>query len=409
MFGKKVVTTPVIGIDIGTSYIKVAQFGEEKGKIKLINFGLFPTPPGCVVKGKIVKEDELAATLSTLMTFYEFQGKRVAASISGQAVTVKQLVVEEMPKQELGEVLKWELDKFIAYPLDKAGFDYQVLATEKNSDSGKEKYKCVVAIAPSEILDPLLATLKKAKLEPFYFEADSFSELRLANFSTAKTGELENSVLIFINIGTSNTLVEITDGESILLTRIIPMGLDFLKEEIIENMEATPEEAENAVLNLINLEKAAVFADEMGRKTTEVIKTKLEELMLEIKRSISFYNSRFEDNGEKQTFLIFSGGGAAIKGMVPYMEAGLGLKCLENQYVLKVCEYDAQQFKERDLQTLAPLFSIAAGLALLDIEEKYAKKTPDFFLRKKKEARPSQLEETPEKAAIADSESPAKS
>lgn len=408
MFGKKVVATPVIGVDIGTSYIKVAQFEEEKGKIKLINFGLFPTPPGCMVKGKIVKEDELAETLSTLMTFYEFKGKRVAASISGQAVMVKQLLVAEVPKQELAEVLKWELDKFISYPLDRAGFDYQLLATEKGLNGEKEKYKCVVAIAPLEVLDPLLATLKKANLEPFYFEADSFSEIRLASFLTAKTGELKDSVLIFVNIGTSNTLVEITDGENILLTRIIPMGIDFLKEELMERMEATPAEAENAILNLINLEKAAVFGEELERKTTEVIKTKLEELMLEIKRSISFYNSRFEANAEKQTCLIFSGGGAAIKGIIPYMEAGLGIKCLENQYVLKVCEYDAEQFEERDLQTLAPLFSIAAGLALLDLEEKYARKPSKFFLGKKKEAKRSQLEALPEIEEIATNESKAK-
>jgi type IV pilus assembly protein PilM len=401
MFRKKVVKTPVIGIDIGTSYIKVAQFEEEKGKIRLINFGLFPTPPGCLERGKIVKEDELAETLSTLMTFHEFRGKRVAASISGQAVTVKQMIVEELPKQELAEVLKWELDKYIAYPLEQAGFDYQVLATEASSDNkGKAKYKCIVAAAPLEILEPLLATLKKANLEPFYFEADSFSELRLAEFSITKTGELKNSVLVFVNIGTSNTLVEITEGENILLTRIIPMGIDFLKEEIMERMEATPAEAENAILNLINLEKGAFFSEDMERKTTAVVKTKLEELMLEIKRSISFYHSRFEDAGEKETCLIFSGGGAAIKGIIPYMEAGLGLKSFENQYVLKVCDYDAEQFKASEMRIMAPLFSIAAGLALLDIEEKYARKTSRFFLGKKREEKKLQRAALPEKAVI---------
>lgn len=398
MFSKKVVKTPVIGIDIGSSYIKVAQFEEEKDKIRLINFGLFPTPPGCLVKGKIVKEDELAETLSTLLTFHEFKGKRVAASISGQAVTVKQLLVDEVPKQELGEVLKWELDKYIACPLDQVGFAYQVLATEESSEkAGKEKYKCIVAAAPKEILEPLLATFKKANLEPFYFEADSFSELRLADFSLARAGELDNSVLIFINIGTSNTLVEITEGENILLTRIIPLGIDFLKEEIMERMEVTPAEAENAILNLINLEKDAIFYEDMERKTTTVVKTKLEELILEIKRSISFYHSRFEDAGEKPTSLIFSGGGAAIKGIISYMEEGLGLECFENQYILKVCEYDTEQYKESDIQIMAPLFSIAAGLALLDIEEKYSRKTSKFFSGKKREERKLQQVALPEK------------
>lgn len=267
MFGKKRTKTPIIGIDIGTSYIKIAQFKEEKDKIKLVNFAFLPTPVESIRDGKIVKEDELAEVISSLMAFHGFQGKRVAAAVSGQAVTVKQITVEEIPKQEISEILKWELDKYVSYPTDQAVFDYQILAIdEKQKD--KKKYKCLIAVAPLEVLTPLLSTLKKAKLEPFYFEADSFSELRLADFLTEKNEELNNSILVFVNIGVKNTMVEVTDGASIILTRIMPMGINFLKEGILEKMDASLEEAENAILNLVNLEEGAFF-DEAEKKATD--------------------------------------------------------------------------------------------------------------------------------------------
>jgi Tfp pilus assembly PilM family ATPase len=111
---------------------------------------------------------------------------------------------------------------------------------------------------------------------------------------------------------------------------------------------------------------------------------KLEELTLEIKRSLSFFNTRFGEKNEKPIYLVFSGGGAGIKGLVPYMEANTGISSIRNQYVLQLCEYDKAQFKETYLQTMAPIFSIASGLALLDIEERYMRKAAKVLAEKRK-------------------------
>jgi type IV pilus assembly protein PilM len=399
MFKSKTVRTPVIGIDIGTSQIKMAQFKEDKDKIKLINFGFLPTPAGCLKNGKIIKEDELADAISTLVAFHGFQGKRVAASVSGQQVTVKQIVIEEVPKQDLGDLIKWELDKYISYPVDQAIFDYQILSIDED-EAGKKKYTCLVAVAPTEIVVPLLSTLKKAKLEPFYFEADSFSELRLADFLTAKEEELKNSILVFCNIGTTNTLVEVTENSNIDLTRIIPMGLNFIKEGIFSNMEATPEEAENALLSLVDLNENAEFADEISKKATEFIIPKLEELALEIKRSLNFFNTRFGEENEKPIYLIFSGGGANIKGIVPYMSENIGIKCFINKYIVQLCEYDKTQFSATYLETMAPIFSIAAGLSLIDLEEKYMKRTIKARSTTSKEKKIEKIEKAQENEIV---------
>ena len=70
MFGLANKATPIIGVDIGTSTIKVAQFKREKNALSLVNFGVVPTPEGSIENGKIVKGDIISEALGSLLSLH---------------------------------------------------------------------------------------------------------------------------------------------------------------------------------------------------------------------------------------------------------------------------------------------------------------------------------------------------
>ena len=117
MFGIKSKTTPIIGVDIGASTIKVAQFKRDKSALLLINFGVVPTPEGAIEEGKIVRGESISEALGALLALHSFVGKLVSASISGQLVTVRQITVDDIPRQPLDDIVKWDIEKHISYPI----------------------------------------------------------------------------------------------------------------------------------------------------------------------------------------------------------------------------------------------------------------------------------------------------
>ena len=98
----------------------------------------------------------------------------------------------------------------------------------------------------------------------------------------------------------------------------------------------------------------------------------VDELVLEIRRSLNYYTTRFES--DRPLHLILSGGTANLKGIAEYIELSTGFTVEINRLLLDVAKYDPSMFAESYLNQMAPMFSVATGLSLREFEEAAAKK-----------------------------------
>jgi len=177
LFGK----SPVIGLDLGSGYIKIAQLKETTKGLNLVNIGLLPTPKGAIENAKIVNPEDISEAIRTLLRMFSFIGKRVVASVSGQLVTVRTLTVDKLPETELNEVVKWEIQKILPYKLDEASIDYQILGVVPETEG--KKLSIIAAAASLDIINSIVSAIKLAKLEPVAIEIESFAELRLLDYT----------------------------------------------------------------------------------------------------------------------------------------------------------------------------------------------------------------------------------
>lgn len=387
MFGLENKATPIIGVDIGTSTIKVAQFKRDKNALNLVNFGVTPTPGGCIENGKIVKGDIISEALGSLLSLHSFVGKRVSASVSGQLVTVRQITVDDIPRQPLDDIVKWEMEKHISYPIEDAVFDYQVLSRSHTGDGGI-KANCLVAAAPLEIVNALVGVIRKTHLEPVFIEVEPFAELRLVDYVSYKRPDLDAKTIVMVNIGSTITSVNVADQSVIRLTRMIPFGGARISQAIASTLGITIERAEELKRESVNMDpQANLEAGTEAERATSAALPIIDELVLEIRRSLNYYTTRFES--DRPLHLILSGGTANLKGVADYIEVSTGFTVEINRLLLDVAKYDPSMFAESYLSEMAPMFSVATGLSLREFEAAAARKRSG-----RKKAKPAEVGES---------------
>jgi type IV pilus assembly protein PilM len=384
VFGLGNKATPIIGVDIGTTTIKVAQFKRDKNSLSLVNFGVVPTPDGCIENGKIVKGDVISDALGSLLSLHSFAGKRVSASVSGQLVTVKQVSVDDVPHQSLDGIVRWEMEKHISYPIEDAVFDYQVLSRSQTEDGGI-KANCLVAAAPLEIVDALVGVIRKTHLEPVFVEVEPFAELRLVDYISYKRPDLDAKTIVMVNIGSTITSINVADQSMIRLTRMIPFGGGRISQAIASALGINTERAEELKQESVNVDPDAnLEAGSEAERATSAALPIIDDLVLEIRRSLNYYTTRFES--DRPLHLILSGGTANLKGIAEYLEVSTGFTVEINRLLLDVAKYDPSMFAESYLNEMAPMFSVATGLSLREFEAAAARKRSGWKKAKSVEA-----------------------
>ncbi|MCB0387114.1 MAG: pilus assembly protein PilM, partial [Bdellovibrionales bacterium] len=81
----------IIGLDVGTSTIKLAEVDVSRKGAKLISFGLTPTPVGAVIGGEIMDSQAIAEAIRRMLAEVKTKRRHVATGLWGTAIIVKKI------------------------------------------------------------------------------------------------------------------------------------------------------------------------------------------------------------------------------------------------------------------------------------------------------------------------------
>src|SRR5438128_1191786 len=117
--GRAKMAKTCIGLDLGSSSVKVAHLGVGRrgGDVKLLAFGIEPIAPDAIVDGTIMNQSAVVDAVRALMSRLKLKQKDVALAISGHSVIIKKILVPAMTDEELEEQIPWEAEQHI--PFDK--------------------------------------------------------------------------------------------------------------------------------------------------------------------------------------------------------------------------------------------------------------------------------------------------
>ena len=110
---------PLVGLDIGSSSVKLCHLKEAKKGYLLKAFDIVQFPQEAIVDGVIMNQGVVIDAIRSLVTRNRIRQKECAIAVSGYSVIVKRITLPLMTDQELESNLQWEVEQ--KYPLRAVG------------------------------------------------------------------------------------------------------------------------------------------------------------------------------------------------------------------------------------------------------------------------------------------------
>jgi type IV pilus assembly protein PilM len=344
-----------LGLDIGSSSIKLIQLKETPRGVVLQNFDMALLPPDAVVDGALVNFTAIVEKIRELLSVHRIRHKECALSISGHSVIIKKISLPEMTQEELNESIQWEAEQYIPFDIKDVEVDVEIL----NPKAGQGQMDVLLVAAKKDIINDYVSVAMEAGLKPVIMDVDAFTT---QNGFELNYGFPPNDVIALIDIGAAIININIIANGISTFTRDISMGGHMLTEEIQKQLGVSFEEAEHYKTGGEGTISSSSIYREVQRLSERVSET----LVTEIQRSIDFFAATTVNAEISRVYL--SGGSAQIPALIRSLERRLEVP-VELVNPFKNIVVDPKKFDFDLLQRMAPMAAVAVGLGLRGVGE----------------------------------------
>ena len=369
--GKKSVESAV-GIDIGSSSIKVVQVSREKEKLVLATYGELAVGPYAdlsIGASASFGADKLISIVSDLFKEAGVTAVTVAFSIPLKSSLILVVEMPDLPLEALAQAVPIEARKYIPVPIAEVVLDWQPLPRERQNFANvpvgeKEKLPKTTdptlkgVHVPAQKIEVLLAAIHKEtialyqklaqglKIEPRFFEIETFSTLR------SVVSPSDRAPVAVIDMGASSTKMTIVEGGMVKISHTIGKGSQDVTGAISKSLSVDFAKAEE-IKRELGLSRRGVEADTLSVAVTPIV----EYIFTEANRVIVNYQRRYKRPVDRA---LLVGGGALLRGTPDIAVRRLGLDVAIAHPFERL---NSPPSMSRVLEEAGPSFAVAIGLA----------------------------------------------
>lgn len=351
-----------IGIDIGTSAVKVVQLKKTPSGPELINYGMLPLPPDAMVEGSVGDPQSVSAVIKELLKTKKIKPERSFASISGQNVIMRFTRLPIMSPDELEQTVRIEAEQYVPYAIDEVSITHAVLNTVDEDDEGGGKYSILLVVAQKDLVASYTDVLKSAGISAEMIDVDTIAAINALENSYMQSASSQEGgeVVAIIDCGSRTTNISVLKAGILMFTRNIPIAGNNITDMIKDVMKQEFEQAE-----AIKIEEAEVSMGDVGaNEISDVVKTTVDDLASEIRRSFDYFKAQTREPLIHR--IILSGGSSNLRSFNTYLSNELGV----DVYMGNPLEGIAVTAPDPDeLYDNLQQFAVAIGLALRGVVE----------------------------------------
>lgn len=400
------VSGTMLGIDLGSKFIKVAEVSARGGELELLSAGILPTPVGLLSGDAIVDPQGAAEVIRALLQQIGVHTNKVVMTVKGQtSVVVRIIEVPKMREEELSDAMRWEIERHVPFASTGAvAMDYaplQPLDTIPEEGTGE----VLLAVAEEGLIKAVVDSLELAGLEPVAIDIEP---LALGRCLVSKDPQLKVTTVSILQMGARSSELTIINYDNPRLTRTLNIGGNNLTSAIGNALGISDEEAEKIKKRYASIiveklgiatfpsppieEEAPFFpftpayelppeevpseepsppkiekelpAEEMKirEEVFEAMLPVLGDMVNELRRSFEYVRTRAEEMQIER--MIVSGGGALIRDIDKFFSRELGIP-VEICDPLKGMKLNPR-LSPAYLGEISPLLSVAIGSAIRD-------------------------------------------
>jgi len=341
--------SPVIGLDIGSSSIKVVQLKQIKNGYKLANFGMAAIPPEAIVDGALMNTTAIVEVLKNLLSKAKIKGTEAVIGLSGHSVIIKMISMPIMNQEELEDAIHLEAEQYIPFDINDVELDATIL---NPTSTVVGQMDVVLVAAKKEMIQDYSAVVSEAGLSPSVIDVNVYA---LQNAFEINYEIPKNDTILLCNIGASVANLNIITKGFSSFTRDIPIGGNQITEEIQRQLGLSFEEAEALKLG----EGLAGKDPQMFKKRDEIIGSVAANMAVELQRSVDFYTAATADSHISRLYIC--GGCSKVAVLLDALELRLGIP-VEAFNPFKKVQIDASRFDSEYLKNVAPMAAVCIGL-----------------------------------------------
>ncbi len=335
-------TPTTVGIDIGSSTVKVVEIEETPRTIMLRTYGELQLGPyDSKDLGEIVSLDNARKieVVTDVLRESGVTGRHgaMAMSLSSSFLTVVPIITT--PQEDIASRIPVEARKYVPLPLTEVALDWAEVGTSKDNN-----HEVLLAAIENKALLEHKALFSSIGMTGEAAEIEAFSLIR----SMWRT---KDTTLAILDLGARSSKLYIVKNGMLERLHRVAVGGREISRLISERLQVSFEDAEN-------LKRSYDRSSEQGAVMFQVMSSVIDGPLSEFGRLIGQYEAR---SGEQIGRIVVSGGVAASPYCSEYVQDRFGRPVEKSNPFAKIA---FPAFMEDTLKDIGPSFGVALGAAL---------------------------------------------
>lgn len=306
----------LVGLDIGSSTIKVAEVARAGREFRIARAAVVPTPYGAVMEGAVANTETLRDAISSAFEQAGIRNRRVNTALGGKSTVVREIQLPAMPDEEMAKAIRFEAERYLPTAGENLAVDYHVV--EKAKQGQRERTDVLFVAARRSVVDGFVGVLRDAGVTPEVMEVTSFALIR------AFGKEASDGALLIADLGAESTDLVVVESGRLKLSRTVGAGGNMLTRAVAAALDL-----ERTAAQVVKEEKARasvgreVSEDPTAARVAMAIAPVIGDIVTEIRRSADFFHSRAAGQQIRKAILV--GGTARLPNLPALFADELGL------------------------------------------------------------------------------------
>ncbi len=342
-----------IGIDLGSSSVRVAQLRRSGEKVELMAVAQVETPAEAAAGG--MSTDQIAQDLRALLRSRGFVGRQCILSLPASQVFVRHVRIPRQSVSDLGAAVQAELADKLPFDLGQA-IIRPVVAGELLAD--KDTLEVIAFAASRKAVEAQLDLVDRCKLEPVGVDVAACAILECFSRLFRRSEDSQHTNM-FLDLGQVNTQVVIAHGTKMVFARNLPQGSSDLSKAAAALLKVEPAQVESLRRKLLSAEESPAYAHDLYAAMGGA----LEGLVLEISKCVHYYDSLFPSQQVERA--LFLGGQARDRRLCQSIAQKLNVPSSVGDPLARMDRSDLTQTDlGADRRQAQPAWAVAVGLGL---------------------------------------------
>ncbi len=346
-----------LGVDIGTTSIKIVEVKSGKKKPQVANYAFLESSGYLARANQALQtsslkifESDVVELLKAMVKTMKPGSKTVFASLPPFSAFITLLDFPQMSAKEIEQAMVYQAKQYVPLPIAEVALDW-VKVAEYQDETGLMHQKLLLISVPREQIAKYQRIFKAAGLALKALEVESVSVAR------SLAGDLSSTIVI--DIGSRSTNIAFMDQGRLMWSTQTDFASASLTQALATSLSINPLRAEELK------KERGIMGTGPSYELSTIMLPFVDAIINEVKKAQFTYLQQYPA-ARKLERVVLSGGGANLLGLPAYCEREFGVPAVKAAPFLQF-EYASELAPI--VAELNPVMSVALGLAMKPFNE----------------------------------------